>query len=301
MEENIRLFINYLVTEGQVSKTTLEGYERNLKRYVGYLNLNGINDFDKVREKDVKYYMECLKLQRYDDETRASIYTSISHYHQFLTFELKLAKSDPTVNLKRPSYSRKTPTVLTHAEIEWLLIQPDVRTSVGLRDRAILELVYATGMRISELTSLKLTDLNFTEKLVRCVTPKKKERWVPVGKYARVFTDRYLSDVRPLFINNNSADTVFLTQQGGEMSRKTAWALFKEYAEKARIQKSISLNTIRHTFAAHLLEGGMALDYVQLLLGHVTIETTEIYEIYNNMKIDLEYLRKVIHVFHPRG
>jgi integrase/recombinase XerD len=295
IENLIRRFLDYVVSEEGHSRNTLDAYGRDLKRYAAFLSEQGIAGPDQVRSQKVVEFLGVLKALGLEGTTLARNLSAIKRFHQYLVLE-DLAKVDPTANLSSPKTSRKLPDVLTIPEVEALLAQPSRVTPLGTRDRAILEMLYATGMRVSELCTLRLSDLFFEQGFIRCFGKGRKERLVPVGKKAMRATREYLEETRGALSRKALGETVFITRRGRGLSRKTVWKMLKDYTRKAGIRKSVHPHTLRHTFATHLLENGADLRAVQEMLGHVDISTTEIYT-----HLDQEYLREVVKSFHPRG
>jgi integrase/recombinase XerD len=205
------------------------------------------------------------------------------------------AQTDPAKPVESPKLWRKLPVVLDQNEMEKLLKQPDVTSFLGIRDRAILEFLYATGVRISELLNLKRSNLLFEVGFVRVWGKGEKERVIPVGDVAIEWVEKYLEESRPHFKSADSRDTVFLNVRGSSLSRMGVWKILKKYVNLAGIKKRVSPHTLRHSFATHLLEGGADLRAVQEMLGHADISTTQIYT-----HLDREYLKEVLREFHPR-
>jgi len=291
----VRRFLDYVVSEEGHSRNTLDAYGRDLKRYAAFLSEQGIAGPDQVRSQKVVEFLGVLKALGLEGTTLARTLSAIKRFHQYLVLE-DLASVDPTANLSSPKTSRKLPDVLTIPEVEALLDQPSRATPLGTRDRAILEMLYATGMRVTELCTLRLSDLFFEQGFIRCFGKGRKERLVPVGKKAMRATQVYLEGTRGALSKKTIGETVFITSRGRGLSRKTVWKMLKDYTRQAGIRKSVHPHTLRHTFATHLLENGADLRAVQEMLGHVDISTTEIYT-----HLDQEYLREVVKSFHPRG
>jgi len=231
-------------------------------------------------------------------------FSAVKNLHRFLVFR-KISELDPTANLDRPKPSKKLPVVLSKEETERLIKSPDVNTPLGIRDRAIIETLYATGTRVSELVNLKKRDLIKGEQVVRVFGKGSKERIVPIGDIALEWIERYDSSVRLVlenkkskreFSRRNGSDFLFLNFRGGKLSRISIWRMLQKYARDANIKKQIHPHTLRHTFATHLLEGGADIRAVQEMLGHSDIGTTQIY-----LHLDRNYLKEVIDRFHPRG
>ena len=221
--------------------------------------------------------------------------SSIRVFHKFLLLE-ELVKTDPSQNIEVPKRGRKLPVFLELQEVIQLLNQPDLSTNRGIRDRALFEFLYATGMRVSELIGISQSDLIREEKFVRVFGKGSKERIVPVGDVAFSYIDRYLKVVRPSLAKKQiGRGVLFLSMRGKPLTRMAVWKILKAYVEAAGIRKNVSPHTLRHSFATHLLEGGADLRSVQEMLGHADISTTQIYT-----HLDREYLKEVIQTFHPR-
>jgi len=291
----IRRFLDYVASEEGHSRNTLDAYARDLKRYAAFLSEKEIAGPDEVRSPLVVEFLGTLKALGLEAVTLARNLSAVKQFHQFLAGE-DLAARDPTANLSAPKTARRLPTVLTIPEVEELLRQPDSSTPLGMRDRAILEMLYASGLRVSELTALRISDLFFDQRLLRCFGKGRKERLVPVGKQAIRSVQAYVSRARGEISKKDPGDVLFVTARARGLSRKTVWHLLRVYARKAGIRKALHPHTLRHTFATHLLENGADLRAVQEMLGHVDISTTEIYT-----HLDQEYIREVHKTFHPRG
>lgn len=295
MPDLVSRFLDYVVSERGQSRNTLDAYSRDLKRYAAFLSGKGIASPLEVRSSVVQEFLGALKALGLEATTLARSLSAVKRFHRYLVEE-ELTERDPTANLRSPKTSRRLPAVLTIPEVEELLRQPDPGTPRGLRDRAILELLYASGLRVSELTGLRLSDLFLDQGLLRCFGKGRKERLVPVGKQAIRCVKAYVSGARYAIAKRDPGDVLFVTHRAKGLSRKTVWKLIRDYARKAGIKKPIHPHTLRHSFATHLLENGADLRAVQEMLGHVDIATTEIYT-----HLDREYLREVHKTFHPRG
>lgn len=292
MKEQIERFMNYLSVERGLSQNTLSAYRRDINAYSAFLGkksaLPGVN-----REMIVSYLIH-LKGRRLSPVSIARALSAIKGFHRFLYSE-GYSSQDPTLSMKTPSAWTKLPAVLSLNEVERLLSKPDVSKAAGIRDRAILELLYATGMRATELISLKMTDANLEVGYIRCMGKGSKERIVPLGRQAIKCIRTYLSEARPHYSKNKDG-ILFISRLGGPMSRQSLWKIIKKYSKRALLKSEISPHTLRHSFATHLLERGADIRAVQEMLGHVSISTTQIYT-----HIDRERL-KVIHArYHPRG
>jgi len=288
-------FIQHLALERGLSIHTQKAYETDLARYLGFLQESGVMTISECGEEHIRQLLVSMIDLNLRETTLARTISTLRTFHRFLVFE-RISDSDPAACIDMPKRRRKLPDFLSVEEVERLLEQPDPGRAQGIRDRAVMELLYASGLRVSELTALGRSDLLQEEKLIRVFGKGKKERIVPVGQTALFFLERYLSEVRPgLAAKGRAADTVFLNMKGSPISRVSVWKIIKKYAELAGIGKTISPHTLRHTFATHLLEGGASLRAVQEMLGHADISTTQIYT-----HLDRGYLQEVIQSCHPR-
>lgn len=292
----IGLYLNYLTIERGLSDNSVAAYKNDLLKLEGYLKAME-RPVHRALPDDLYKFIRDLGEAGLERSSITRITSSLRGFFRFLITE-RMIRSDPTEHLQVKAVRRKLPDVLTIEEVEAILRQPDSSTNKGLRDRAILEFLYATGARVSEATELRLTQLWLEDGLVKLFGKGKKERVVPMGRIARESIGTYLSGVRPSLLKRGKpTDGVFLNQERGTpLSRMTIWNIIQEYASQAKITKKISPHTFRHSFATHLLEGGADLRVVQEMLGHADISTTEIYT-----HVDRSYLQEVHRTFHPRG
>jgi len=288
-------FLGHLTVERGLAGNSIEAYSRDLRRYLDSLEIQGITDPSKILRSHIAQFLSQLAGYGLSPGSLSQNISAVRGFHRFLVGE-GLCKTDPTENLDSPKLAKKLPDVLDTNEIESLMSQPDTSTPLGLRDRAMLEVIYACGLRISELLGLKRSDLAFDQGYIRCFGKGSKERVVPIGQTARRWTERYLEGSRPVLIKKIATDVLFLNNRGRQMSRMGFWKLLKAYAQKAGIKKRVHPHILRHSFATHLLEGGADLRSVQEMLGHADISTTQIYT-----HVDREYLKEVHRQFHPRG
>jgi integrase/recombinase XerD len=295
MKELLEQFLNYLSLEAGLSVNTINSYKRDLKGYFQFLGEKKVGPVDAVSAGNVTAFIQRLSERGLAATSIARKLTSIRRFHRFLVGE-GLAVSDPTGALESPKLWRKLPSVLTVAEIERLLEQPQGQGPLALRDKAILEFLYATGVRISELISLKRKNLLPEVELVRVIGKGEKERIVPVGRAALQAVSTYLQESRPQLAREHSEDVLFLNRRGLPFSRYGLWKILRKYVLQAGITKRVSPHTIRHSFATHLLEGGADLRAVQEMLGHADISTTQIYT-----HLDREYLKQEHRDHHPRS
>jgi integrase/recombinase XerD len=294
-QEGLRRFLDHVRLERGLSENTSTSYERDLERYLCVLASRGILAPAKATQADVSSLLELLSDLGLAPASVARNLTAIRMFHRFLLSE-GIAEADPTEHLHPPKLGRKLPSVLTVEEIDRLMKAPDVDGPLGTRDRAMLEVLYGAGLRVSELIGLSHTHLLFDLDVIRVVGKGNKERVVPVGSAAQQWTTRYLRDIRPTLIKPESGSAIFLNFRGQMFSRMGIWKVLRRYVKEAGLDKPVSPHTLRHSFATHLLEGGADLRAVQEMLGHADIATTQIYT-----HIDREYLKEVHRTFHPRA
>ena len=295
MHELIDVFLNYLSVERGLSQNTIVSYRRDLQVYLDYLkdrqHINSLNQTDKSQ---ITEFMLLLKNQGLNTNSISRKLAAIKTFYRFMVRE-KIIRRDPTSLMESPKLWRRIPSTLSIDEVEALIAQPDLRKRGGIRDKAILEMLYATGMRVSELAQLELSDINLDVGFVRCLGKGNKERIIPLGRKAVMCLDRYIQKERPYFLKKSSSHVLFLTRLNKGISRQSIWKMMKKYARCARIKKEIRPHILRHSFATHLLEGGADLRSVQEMLGHSDISTTQVYTHINKDRL------KIIHrKFHPR-
>lgn len=290
-------YIHFIQVERQLSDNTLASYRRDLETYVSFLQeVEGMSDFRKVERTIILRHLEQLRMQGKTSRTVARHISSIRSFHQFLLRE-KRAETDPTVHLEMPTIEQKLPNILSIEEIEALLMAPNRTKPQGVRDVAMLELLYGSGMRISELIALDLSDIHLTMGFVRVFGKGGKERIIPLGKSALSALNHYLNSARgQLQGKYPKTDAFFINQRGKRLTRQGCWKLMKEHALKAGIQHELTPHTLRHSFATHLVENGADLRAVQEMLGHADISTTQIYT-----HISKTRLSEVYKQFHPRA
>ncbi len=288
-------FLSAMQVERGLSLHTIEAYRRDLSRYLQGLARQGVQFADQARPQHVALLLHYLRDAGLSPPTLARNLTSIKRFHDFLLVR-GMSRDNPAANLDPPKIVRKPPGFLSVGEIEQLMQAVDGAEPLGLRDRAILELLYASGMRVSELTALLRMSLFLDDRLLRIEGKGARKRLVPIGRQAVFFTRNYLRDVRPQLARPHSGEVVFLNAQGRGLSRMGIWKIIRAAAAGARIEKEISPNTLRHSFATHLLEGGAHLREVQELLGHADISTTQVY-----VRSDRQDLNEVHRNYHPRG
>lgn len=296
LERQLREYFDYLITERGIATNSFESYRIDLKKYYDFLSSRSVSTGAAVNENEISLFVRTLHGVGLSPRSIARIFSAVRGFHRHLVGE-EIAADDPTQNVSPPKRSKGLPEVLSVSEIDAMLRQPDTGKPLGIRDRAILETLYATGMRVSELLDLKQTSLLADEDLVLVYGKGSKERLVPIGRSALQWIRRYQREVRTsLAGKGRSRDVLFLNARGGRLSRAAIWQAVVSYARGAGIRKEVHPHTFRHSFATHLLEGGADLRAVQEMLGHADISTTQIYT-----HIDREYLKEVHKTFHPRG
>ncbi len=296
MEDQVQDFLHYLIVERSLSKNTLDAYRRDLAQYTKHLNeKEAIGSLQEVRRAHIVNYLYELKDQGKASTTIARNIASIRSFHQFLLRE-KAVDQDPSVHIETPKTERKLPKILSTSEVEQLLESPDYSTPFGKRDRAMLEVLYATGLRVTELVDLKTEDIHLTMGFIRTIGKGNKERIVPLGTMAREALTTYLDEGRGQLMKSNKTDFLFLNHRGERLSRQGFWKILKKLAVKANIVKPLTPHTLRHSFATHLLENGADLRAVQELLGHADISTTQIYT-----HVTKARLKDIYSTYHPRA
>lgn len=291
----IKAFLDYLAVEAGLSTNTVLGYGRDLKSFAAYCGEEKISSLAGIRPSHIQKY---LKILTKDEKAEGSINRALVAIKMFLRYGklVNLVQDDCTSILEGPKLWQRLPTVCSKQHVFKLLEAPTADDPYYLRDKALLELLYATGMRASELAGLKISDLNLKIGYLRCFGKGKKERIVPVGKTAIAAAEQYLLEQRIKLIKPFSGDTFLLSRTGRPMGRIELWRIVKKYALRAGMPKKLTVHTLRHCFATHLLSGGADLRSVQEMLGHVDIATTQIYT-----HVDQDRLRAVHKKFHPRG
>jgi len=287
-------FIAFLRAEKNVAAKTVDAYAADVAEYIAWLEKSGIS-IALVTPEDLLGHLEQLEHKGLSARSRARHVAAIRGFHRFLEEEA-LSPSNPTRHLDSVKFSSKLPVFLSFEEVEALLGAPQANTLAGLRDKAMLELLYATGMRVSELVNLGLDAVRLEEGYVRVTGKGQKERLIPLGRSAVQVVSAYLKEVRPALLKGKVSKALFVSSRRKAMSRMGFWKLLRRYALKAGITQDISPHKIRHSFATHLLERGADLRAVQAMLGHADLATTQIYT-----HVDTQRLRKVYDVAHPRS
>lgn len=295
MKSLVEEFIHYLAVERGLADNTLDSYNRDLNQFMGFLENEKVLDLQKATRNLIMGYLLFLQKRGRATATVSRHLAALKSFYHFLLRE-KYIEKDPTVNLESPKLEKKLPHILSVNEVEMLLNQPKIGDPGGLRDKAMLELLYATGIRVSELISLDVNHINLDMGYVRCFGKGSKERIIPVGSLARKCVGEYLQKGRVKLIKNKAEQSLFVNQHGRRLTRQGFWKIIKKYARLASITKEITPHTMRHSFATHLLENGADLRSVQEMLGHADITTTQIYT-----HLTKGRLREVYAKSHPRA
>jgi integrase/recombinase XerD len=295
MDERVDQFLNYLIVERGLSKNTIEAYSHGLSRFTEHLREKGIQEIPRIGKFDVRGFLLALKRQGLSAKTVVRNLAVIRSFFKFLLQE-GILNVNPVEEIESQKVAKTLPEVLTLKEVEQLLEQPNVQTPLGIRDRAMLEVLYATGMRVSELTQLPINQVNLEGGYVLLYGKGSKERIVPLGIEAIKWLTLYLKTARQRLAKGKESDFLFINRSGRRMSRQRFWRSLKIYGRRAGLQKRISPHLFRHSFASHLLERGADLRSVQMMLGHVDISTTQIYT-----HVTGERLKKIHQRYHPRG
>ncbi|RJO65607.1 MAG: site-specific tyrosine recombinase XerD [Candidatus Omnitrophota bacterium] len=294
MQELIETFIAYLTVERGLARNSILSYKKDLYSYADFLEKKTGLSLSKTTRNDITNFMLSQKDRGLSANSISRRLAAIRMFYRFLVRE-RILKSDPSSLIDSPKLWKKIPETLSVNEIELLLAQPETRNVQGMRDKAILEVLYATGMRVSEAAHLKMDGVNVEVGFLRCIGKGNKERIIPLGKKAIAGLRRYLEASRPHLLKQKTSEFVFISRFGKGLSRQSLWKLIKKYAKSARIKKPIRPHILRHSFATHLLERGADLRSVQEMLGHANIATTQIYT-----HINKDRLKAIHRMFHPR-
>ena len=288
-------YIRYLLIEKGVADNTLEAYGRDLNRHLAFLESRGMTDFQMVTAQVMIEYLVRIKDEGLSANSMNRSVAALRGFYHYL-LEQKAISETPLANIEPARVWMRLPDTLSKEEMTLILKQPGDQTPAALRDSAMLELLYATGLRVSELISLTMNSINWQVGFLMVMGKGSKERVVPIGKTAYDGVRRYVDEARPKMIKEKNTDVLFLNRFGGALTRQGLWKIILLYAKKAGLQKNIHPHTFRHSFASHLLEGGADLRMVQVMLGHADISTTQIYT-----HITRERLKEVHSKYHPRG
>lgn len=296
MREFIDEYLAVLKLEKNLSDNSVSSYKSDLFRLLKFLEENKIEDYSEVDHNIISKFLQLLKKNGLTGSS-ASRYLSSLRGFFFYLYNNDYIQKDPTERISSAKVTRRLPEVLSFHEIEKILEQPDINDKLGLRDKAILELFYSSGLRVSELIELKISDLFLDDEVIRVLGKGSKQRVVPIGSSAIKWLNEYMIKSRPLLEQRlKSKNYIFLNSRGTKLSRMGVWKFVERYTKEAGIKKEVHPHTFRHSFATHLLEGGADLRSVQEMLGHSDISTTQIYT-----HIDREYIKQVHKDFHPRG
>ncbi len=287
-------FLNYLEYDRKLSQNTLESYKRDLRQFVTYLTDNGIEKFAEVAEGTMMTYQLHMQNQGKSPATVSRNLATLRNFFGWM-FEEGHIDANPTRKLTAPKTERKMPSVLSLEEVDRLLSQPDVESATGARDRAMLELLYASGVRVSEMVKLDMQDVNTSLGYIRCRNERGKDRVIPVGKMAREALENYVSSARDNLVKEESP-ALFVNYYGKRLTRQGFWKIVKRYTLSAQIDKQITPHTLRHSFATHLIQNGADLKSVQEMLGHSDISTTQMY-----MELSRNRIQEVYQKAHPRA
>lgn len=293
-ERAFQNYLNYLQIERGLSSNTVAAYRRDIQQFFSYLDSSG-QSFEEVDKQELASYIQKL----YENVTARSVVRKIVSLRSFFRYLLLdgYLERDPAETLESPKTWQSLPNYLNEEEVDQLLAQPDLDRPHGLRDRAMLEVLYATGLRATELVRARLDEVNFEAGFIRTMGKGSKERIVPLGDSAIKWLRRYLTQARPRFLVRRSPSKfLFLTQQGRPMTRQYFWMMLRKYGRQVGIEKKLSPHVLRHSFATHLLDHGADLRAVQLMLGHADISTTQIYT-----HVTRERLKRIYDSFHPRA
>ncbi len=295
MDELTQTYLDYLIIEKGLSHNTILSYSEDLIRFLNFLEKNKINTIHGVDTTTILAWLIDLAKNGLSAKSRARHLISIRGFFKFLLTE-KIIFANPLKNVDIPKTGLSLPKFMTVQEVSDLLDVPDIRKPRELRNAAMMEIMYGSGLRVSELVSLKLQDINLDANVVRVMGKGSKERMVPFGSHAGNITQKWIKQGRPVLLNGISTPYLFFARGGNPMTRQGFWKILKKYGILAKLSKNITPHTLRHSFATHLLEGGADLRSVQTLLGHSDISTTQIYT-----HISRDYLIKMHRQYHPRG
>ncbi len=292
--EQIENFADHLWMQDGLSQNTLASYQRDLKLFAIWLKTrnNSLTDLDSA---DIQDYLALRYKKKYSQRSTARLLSSLRRFYSY-AIEAQLIAHDPTAKIDSPKLGSPLPKTLSETQVEDLLAQPDLDTDIGIRDRAMIEFMYASGLRVSELINIEFSQISLVQGVVRVIGKGNKERLIPFGEQALYAVERYIKTSRNHYLAGKSSDVLFLSRRGQKMTRQTFWYRIKFYAQQANIKVNLSPHTLRHAFATHLLTHGADLRSLQLLLGHSDLSTTQIYT-----HIAKERLQQLHATHHPRG
>ena len=286
-------FLSFLQNDKKLSDNTLQSYNRDIKLYGNYLDAHNLNAVDGT-EESIKTYFDELRTEGKADSTISRNLASLRSFYQYL-YKNKVVSEDPTSHIESPKITRKPPKILSTEQVELLLNQPKCVDLKGYRDKAMLELVYATGIRVTELISLNVDDLDLASSSIKCAT-RGKERIIPIGSLANNALNEYLTKARKSMLKDDSDQALFVNVNGKRLTRQGFWKIIKQYKNQADIDVDITPHTLRHSFAMHLLENGAELRAIQEMLGHSDISSTQVYAQMEQDRIKTMYMKS-----HPRA
>jgi integrase/recombinase XerD len=291
VEKNIKLFLEFLQGGKMVSANTIQSYKRDIMQYSEYLSKNNLN-YLNMGEQDIKTYLKVLQKDKKKASTVSRSLASIRSFYQFLV-KKNVVGVEPTQDVPSPRIEKKAPNILSFNEIKLLLEQPNEIDLKGIRDKAMLEFAYATGMRVTEIISLNIEDINLDEGFVTC-KGEQKSRDIPLGGISLKALKEYIEKARPIMIKDDKVKSLFVNKNGKKLTRQGFWKIIKYYKEQANITKDITPHVLRHSFATHLLQNGADLKSIQTMLGHSDISSTQVYMQFQGMK-------NVYRKAHPRA
>jgi integrase/recombinase XerD len=295
LEAEIHSFLSYLRVERALSQNTLDAYRRDLEKFCEFATERGLKKPVQVRRGDIVDFLATLYVRKLDARSVARHLVSLRQLFRFLLTE-ELIKEDPVVTVESPKFRQSLPQFLSLEEVDRLLAQPDTSSTLGLRDKAMIELLYSAGLRVSELCNLAVDDLHVNAGSLRCIGKGNKERLVPVGKRALTVLQLYIQKARPEILGEHISKYLFVTRKGTKLDRIRFWKILGLYGRKAGLRKALKPHMLRHSFATHLLDHGADLRSVQMMLGHSDISTTQIYT-----HVVEERLKQVYKAHHPRA
>ena len=293
MEKDIKNFLEFIKSDKKLSKNTLESYQRDILQYQEYLEEKKI-DYKEVNNENVLGYLDYLKGLDKKASTISRHLASIRLFYQYL-LKNKIVKEDPTKGIQSPKIEKKAPSVLSSQEVSLLLEQPNGEGLKSIRDKAMLEVAYATGMRVTEIISLNVSDIDIESSLVTCKN-ENKQRIIPLGKLSLSALKEYMTIARPNMIKDDNETAIFVNVNGKRLTRQGFWKIIKFYKEQAHITKDITPHVLRHSFATHLLQNGADLKSIQTMLGHSDISSTQVY-----MQFQDDSLKNIYNKAHPRA
>ena len=293
MEKQINDFLEFLKNDKKLSENTLQSYKRDIVQYEEYVSKKGL-DYLNIEFEDINAYLKFLQKNNKKSSTISRSLASIRSFYQYL-LRTKNIKVDPTDGIQSPKIEKKAPSVLSSQEVELLLEQPSTEDLKGMRDKAMLEFAYATGMRVTEIISLDVDAVNFEQGYVVCKTAS-KQRNIPLGTMSLKALKEYIEKARPIIIKDDSVKALFVNINGKRLTRQGFWKIIKYYKEPAHISKEITPHVLRHSFATHLLQNGADLKAIQTMLGHSDISSTQVY-----MQFQDESIKNIYKKAHPRA